>query len=164
MQRQIIPSALDTLEEHLGVPFLDRLLQRVSDRLPTYTDNEAAAYLAVMASGFENRTQIELFPILLNHVAEAHPDRIQGIIDMMQKPDELDSSKPTHKIMLDLICAAGGEAELKPHPDHPNDPDEYFISRRGLEIFAQVWHGDRSVYEFIGALDAAIKKHAEQDK
>ncbi len=164
MQRQIIPSALDILEEHLGVPFLDRLLQRVSDRLRTYTDSEAAAYLAVMASGFENRTQIELFPILLNHVAEAHLDRIQGILDMMQKPDELDSSNATHKIMLDLTCAAGGEDELKPHPDYPDNPDEYFISRRGLEIFAQIWHGDRSVYEVIGALDAAIKKHAEQDK
>lgn len=164
MQLQIIPSALDTLEEHLGVPFFDRLRQRVSDRLPTYTDSQAAAYLAVMASGFENRTHIELLPILLNHVAEAHLDRIQGIIDMMQKPDELDSSNPTHKVMLDLICAAGGEDELKPHPDYPDNPDEYFISRRGLEIFAQIWHGDRSVYEVIGTLDAAIKKHAEQDK
>jgi hypothetical protein len=32
-------------------------------------------------------------------------------------------------------------------PDDPDNPDEYLISRRGLEIFAQVWHGDRSVYE-----------------
>jgi len=164
IQLQIIPRAIDTLEKHLGVPFLDRLLQRVSDRLPTYTDSQAAAYLAVMASGFENRTPIKLFPILLNHVAEAHLDRIQGIIGMMQKPDELDSSNPTHKVMLDLICAAGGEDEIKPHPDDPDNPDEYLISRRGLEIFAQVWHGDRSVYEVIGALDGAIKKHGEQDK
>jgi hypothetical protein len=159
-----IPSALDTLEDHLGVPFLERLLQRVSNRLSTYTDSQAAAYLAVMASGFEDRTQIELFPILLNHVAEAHPERIQGIIDIMKKPDELDSSKPTHKVMLDLVCAAGGEDELMPHPDYPDNPDEGFISRRGLEIFAKVWHGDRSVYEVIGALDAAIKKHAEQEQ
>ncbi len=159
-----IPSALETLEQHLGVPFLERLLQRVSDRLPTYTDSEAAAYLTVMACGFQDGTQIELFPILLNHVAETHPDRIQGIIGVMKKPDELDSSKPTHKVMLDLVCAAGGEDELKPHPDYPDNPDEGLITRRGLEIFAKVWHGDRSVYELIGALDAAIKKHAEQDQ
>lgn len=159
-----IPSALETLEKHLGVPFLERLLQRVSDRLPAYSDSQAAAYLAVMASGFENRTHIELLPILLNHVAEAHLERIQGIIDMMQKPDELDSSNATHKVMLDLICAAGGEDGIQPHPDYPDNPDEYLISRRGLEIFAQVWHGDRSVYEVIGELDAVIKKHTEKDK
>jgi hypothetical protein len=107
---------------------------------------------------------LELLPILLNHVAEAHLDRIQGIIDMIQKLDELDSSNATHKVMLDLIWAAGGEDEIKPHPDYHDNPDEYLISRRGLEIFAQVWHGDRSVYEVIGALDAAIKKHTEKDK
>lgn len=155
----IMPSALDALEKHLGVPFLERLLQRVSDRLTTYTDSEAAAYLSVMAIGFEDRTQIELFPILLNHVAEAHPDRIEKIVDILRKPDDLDSSKPTHKVMLDLICAAGGENELMPHPDHPNDPDNGLISRRGLEIFAQVWHSEHSVYEVIAALDTATKKY-----
>ena len=159
-----MPSALDVLEKHLGVPFLERLQQRVSTRLTTFTDSEAAAYLAVMASGFQDRTQIELFPILLNYVQEAHPDRIQGIIGIMEKPDDLDSSQPTHKIMVDLICAAGGENELKPHPEHPDDPDEGLISRRGMEIFAQVWHGDRSVYELIAALDAAMKKHQEQEQ
>ena len=25
------------------------------------------------------------------------------------------------------------------HPEHSDDPDEYLISRRGMEIFAQVW-------------------------
>lgn len=160
------PSALETLEQHLGVPFLERLLQRVNERLPTYTDSQAGAYLAIMASGFEDRTQIELFPILLNYMAQAHSERIQGIMDVMKKhdADELDSSKPALHVMLDLICAAGGEDELKPHPDYPNDPDQTVVSRRGLEIFAKVWHGDRSVYEVIGALDAAIKKHAEQDQ
>lgn len=157
-----MPSALDVLEKHLGVPFLERLQQRVSTRLPTFTDSEAAAYLAVMASGFQDRTQIELFPILLNYVQEAHPDRIQGIINAMEKPDDLDSSQPTHKIMVDLICAAGGENELKPHPEHPDDPDEGLISRRGMEIFAQVWQGDRSGYEIIAAFDAAMKKYQEE--
>ncbi len=164
LESTTFPSALETLEQHLGVPFLERLLQRVSERLPTYTDTQAAAYLAVMASGFEDRTQIELFPILLNHVAEVHPERIQGIMEVMEKPDELDSSKPTHKVMLDLICAAGGEDELTPHPDYPDNPDEGLITRRGIEIFAKVWHGERSVYELIGAFDAAIKKHTEQDQ
>ncbi|KYC43983.1 hypothetical protein WA1_02225 [Scytonema hofmannii PCC 7110] len=162
LKTTIIPNALDTLEEHLGVPFLEQLLQRVSARLTTFTDSEAATYLAVMTSGFQERTQIELFPILLNHVAQAHPERIQGIVHIMKKLDDLDSSEQTHKVMLDLVCAAGGENELMPHPDRPNDPDECVISRRGMEIFAQVWHGERSVYEIIGALDAAIKKHQEE--
>lgn len=162
LKTTIIPSALNTLEEHLGVPFIEKMLQRVSDRLPSFSDNEAATYLVVMADGFENRTQIELFPILLNHVTKTYPDRIPGILDELRKPDDLDSSKVTHKIMLDLICAAGGEDELKPHPEHPDDPNEGLISRRGLEIFAQVWHGDRSVYEVIAAFDTAIKKYQEQ--
>ncbi|RUT06552.1 hypothetical protein DSM106972_028090 [Dulcicalothrix desertica PCC 7102] len=157
-----LPDALDSLEKHLGVPFRERLLQRVSDRLLSLSDNEAATYLAVMSCGFEDRTQIELFSILLSHVAEVYPERIQGILDEMKKPDDLDSSKSTHKVMLDLISAAGGEDELRPHPDHPNDPDEGLISRRGLEIFAQVWRGERSVYEVIAVLDRVTKKYQEQ--
>lgn len=159
-----MPSALDTLEKHLGVPFLKRLQQQVSTRLASFTDREAAAYLAMMAAGFQDRTQIELFPILLNYVTEAHPDRIQGIIDVIRKPDDLDSSQPINKIMLDLLCAAGGENEVKPHPDHPDDPDEGLISRRGMEIFAQVWQGDRSGYEIIAAFDAAMKEYQEQEQ
>lgn len=81
---------------------------------------------------------------------------------MKKLDDDLDISEYNHKVILDLIFAGGGQDELIPHPQHPNEPDRGFISRRGLEILALVWHGECSVYEVIGTLDKAIKKHQEQ--
>lgn len=136
------------LENHLKVPFVANLLSRVEARIPDMTDSQAAGYLTCLGVGVEERTQIELFPILIRHIQQRFPDRLQSIWKVV-KSERWD--EPGAEVGIDLVIAAGGESELVPDPSTPGN---YFINRRGLEILATVYQGERSIYDLIASLDA----------
>jgi hypothetical protein len=60
---------------------------------------------------------------------------------------------------IDLIIAAGAGSELLPHPE---EPGQYLISRKGLQVLASVFEGgEPSVYELIAALDSHQRQQIE---
>ncbi len=154
-----LPDAQATLEASLGVPFVTNLLSRVETRIPTLTDAQAIGYLVTMSSGVEEKTQINLFPILMNHVRVQFPERLKAILENIEA-ENWDEQSP--EAFIDLIIAAGGESELLPHPE---EPGQYLISRKGLQVLASVFEGgESSVYELIAALDAHQRQQIETEQ
>lgn len=88
---------------------------------------------------------------LVRHLQQRFPERFQAVWEIIKSGcgDETESDWG-----IDLVIAAGGESELMPDPEKPGN---YFINRRGLQILATVYQGERSVYELIAALDAQQK-------
>ncbi len=143
-----LPDAQAILEASLGVPFIANLLSRIETRIPTLTDAQAVGYLVSMGAGVEEKTQIELFPMLMYHIKSKFPERFKVIWENIKAENW---EKPGSEVGLDLIIAAGGESELLPHPE---ESGEYIITRKGLQILASVFQGERNIYELIAALDA----------
>ncbi|GEM_PF-3931941 len=53
-----------------------------------------------------------------------------------------DKNEPNSDWIVDIICAAGGESEIQPHPENP---DEVVISQRGIELFDRVCKAKESL-------------------
>lgn len=126
---------MEVLEKQLGVPFMENLQQRMKLRLPTLTDGEAATYLTNIFGGIEARTGIWIGYFFLELREEERWSRIFKLIMR-------DKNEPNIDWMVDLICAAGGESEIQPNPEKPN---ELVISQRGIELLDSVYYGGESL-------------------
>lgn len=153
-----LPNAQATLEASLGVPFVANLLNRVENRIPTLTDAQATCYLVTISSGVEEKTQINLFPVLMNHLKVQFPNRLEAILENIKAEIWAEQSPDA---FIDLIIAAGGESELLLHPE---EPGEYLINRKGLQVLASVFEGgEQSIYELIASLDAHQSQQIETE-
>lgn len=152
-----IEDPVQTLESHLGVPFIPNLLNCIEARIPNLSDVQATNYIMSMATGVEARTGIKLLPIIFKHLITKLPEKAEAVRQFLVDPDFCDKhyQAPGPDPMLDLIAAAGGEGEIT-----LGENGYRFVSRRGLELLATVFQGERSVYELIAALD----KHQRNQK
>lgn len=148
---------VQALESHLGVPFVQNLLNRLDARMSNLSDVQATNYIVAIAVGVESRTGIELLPIIFQHLSTKLTEKADAVRRLLVDPDFCDQhyQAPNPEPMLDLIAAAGGESEIT-----LKENGHRFVSRRGLEILATVFQGERSVYELIAALD----KHPRNQK
>jgi hypothetical protein len=137
-------SPIDQLEQQLGVPFIDNLIERIEQRMPSLSDREASMYLYNIGNGVENRTGIPMMEILIGHFGEN--ERFGKVFDLIQKGKSAENSD----WIYDLVASAGGEAELQPDPD---DPANHQLSRRAMELLDTVYLGSRPFAPIIEALD-----------
>lgn len=137
-------SPIDTLEQQLGVPFIDNLIGRVEKRLPTLNDRQAAMYVYNICTGVENRTGIPMMEILLGHFEE--DPKFGKIFDLIQQGKSAENSD----WIYDLVASAGGEAELHPDPNHPSD---YQLNHRAMELLDTVYSGKQPLSPIVEALD-----------
>jgi hypothetical protein len=129
-------SPIDPLEQKLGVPFIDNLLGRIERRLPTLDDREAAMYIYNICTGVENRTNIPMMEILLGHFEE--DSKFGKVFDLIQQ----EKLAENNDWIYDLVASAGGEAEIQPNP---NDPSDYQLSQRAIELLDTVYSGKNSL-------------------
>lgn len=126
-------SPVQILEQELGIPFVDNLLNRIDQRLPTLRDLEAAMYLYQLCTGVEKRTGIPLMEILISQFGE-DPQfaQIFGLIDQGKAAENNDW-------VYDLVTSTGGDAEIQPDPE---DRTKYLLTAEGKRLLDRVYQGN----------------------
>ena len=121
----------ELIEEQLGVPFFDNLVKRVKARLKTIDDESASLYILNIIAGIENcHPELDNFGtwFIANVISK---ERFKKLINIESE------NKPDVAFFLsDIICAAGGENEIK----EENETD--WLSLNGLKLLSKVWDGD----------------------
>ncbi|WP_017715205.1 hypothetical protein [Kamptonema formosum] len=129
-------SPVEALEKELGVPFAENLVRRIEQRLPTLTDGQAATYLNSIFEGVEKRTGICIGDFLWEEMPQ--DKRLLKIFKLQRQG----KSEPNIDWIRDLICAAGGESEIRPHPEKPH---KHILSLRAIELFDRVCKAKESL-------------------
>lgn len=121
---------VETLHETLGVPFVDRLLDRIHISLPELPDAQAVWYLRQLLNGVERRTGLLLYPLLESKLDLAAQARLEWLIRM-------EEGEPCDRWLVDLILAAGGSPQ-----DVELLEDGGWLTERGMTLLDTVWGGD----------------------
>ncbi len=133
-------SSIQLLEERLGMPFIDNLLQRIEQRLPSLSDQEAATYFCSIFQGVEARTGIPMLDLLAGHF---HADlRFAKIFEVIQSGELVENND----WVFDLVAALGGESEFLPDP---LDPEQKILTDRGNELLALVYQEEIPFFPFV---------------
>ncbi|HEY9762468.1 MAG TPA: hypothetical protein V6D07_08085 [Trichocoleus sp.] len=123
-------SAIEALHEHLGVPFVDRLINFIQRRLKELPDSQAAWYLRQLLGGIEQRTGLQLYSL----IEETLPLATQARLSWLLHFEEVELC---NLWLPDLVFAAGGT------PDDAELSDEgCWLSERGMELLETLWAGE----------------------
>lgn len=133
-------SPVEALEQQLGVPFADNLVRRIEQRLPTLTDGQAATYLNSIFEGVEKRTGVSIGDFMWEQLPK--DKRLVKVFNLLLQG----KNEPNIDWIEDLICAAGGESEIRPHPEKPH---KHVLSLRAIELFDTVYRGKESLSSVI---------------
>ena len=118
------------LHQELSTPFVDVLLWRVKDRLSHLGDAQAAWYLNQILVGVQQRTGLNLLPLLSQAVGLAGQVRLEWLL-------RLDALESCDYWIYDLVMAAGGGDD-----DVAWDEFGVYLTERGLDLLEKVWIGD----------------------
>lgn len=125
------PSAeIEILHDYLGVPFVDRLLEKIQHRLHQLPDAQAAWYLRQLLGGVEQRTGLLLYPLLEAQVTLSTQARLEWLL-------RLEEVELCDVWLEDLILAAGGTQE-----DVQLSDRGCWLTERGIELLEILWEGD----------------------
>lgn len=104
-------TAVQALEEHLGVPFFENLQQAIEQRVPTLTDAEVICYFTRLIQGFSYRhpeiKQFDLWTKALMHRL-IKGDRLEDISRRHSEGLLTVGPDDGWVLFLDLITSAGG--------------------------------------------------------
>jgi hypothetical protein len=123
-------SEIALLHEYLGVPFVDRLLAQMQQRLQTLPDAQAAWYLHQLLAGIEQRTGLLLCPMLEAALSTSGQARLEWLL-------RLETGEPCNLWLLDLVTAAGGAES-----DVQLLASDCWLSDRALALLEMLWQGD----------------------
>jgi hypothetical protein len=121
---------VQALQQDLQAPFVDRLLWRMKDRLNSLNDAHGAWYLNQILVGVQQRTGLNLLPLLARTMELAGQVRLEWLL-------RLDDVEPCDYWLYDLVTAAGGTAD-----DIAWDEFGIYLSEHGLTLLEKVWIGD----------------------
>jgi hypothetical protein len=128
--------AIAAVHEHLGIDFIDRLIEQISFRLHTLPDGEAIWYLYQVLDGVEHKTGVPLYGVLQSRLGLTEQVRVERLL--RQEGDAI----PCGDWILDLVIAAGG---------HPSDVsiefDDVLLTEEGMRRLASVWLGELNPFE-----------------
>lgn len=131
---QCAPPAITALHEQLGVPFADRLADRIVQQFQTLPHDQVAWYLQQVFSGVERRTGIALYPLLANRLNLTELARLEWLLR------EEVAIAPCQTWIEDVILAAGG------HPDDVEWQDgEIYLTEQGMKLLETVWMGEEEI-------------------
>lgn len=119
-----------SLHQELQTPFIDNLLWRIKDRLNYLSDAEGSWYLNQILVGVQQRTGLNLLPLLSETVGLSGQVRLEWLL-------RLEAVEPCDYWLYDLVMAAGGTPE-----DVAWDEFGIYLSENGLTLLEQVWIGD----------------------
>lgn len=113
------PSSLkEQIERELGLPFFDKTVELVRQRIESLSDEQIAYYVGVITTGIEERFALKsredfssgksfTFWFISKGLAQLELSRQQKIIDHLQR-QEFEPENGTMLAICDLIIAAGG--------------------------------------------------------
>lgn len=125
-----VSKEIESLHHQLNCPFVDNLVARMSFRLETLPDNQAAGYVQVLLTGVERATGIALYPLLAKRLAIPGQARLEWLL--RQEAVEV----PEDKCLLDLVLAAGGSEE-----EYDVRQGELWLTEVGYQRLSLVWDG-----------------------
>lgn len=118
------------LHQELATPFVDALLGRIKERLNHLNDAQGAWYLNQILVGVQQRTGLNLLPLLAEAVGLAGQVRLEWLL-------RLENSEPCDYWLYDLVIAAGGS-----DTDVAWDEFGIYLTEPGLNLLEKVWIGD----------------------
>ena len=130
--------ATQAVNNHLGVNFVEDILERIRDRLQELPKYKAAWYIRQILGGVEDRTRISLYTLLSQQLSLSR----QAYLECLLHPHM--AADPCGEWIEDLVLAAGGLPE-----DVILDHDEVALSDRGMQLLASVWAGEFDLYAEI---------------
>ncbi len=122
--------ALEDLHQELDTPFVDALLRHMKDRLNYLSDAQGAWYLNQILVGVQQRTGLNLLPLLSQVMGLAGQVRLEWLL-------RLDTLEPCDYWIYDLVIAAGGNND-----DVAWDEFGIYLTEAGLNLLEKVWIGD----------------------
>ena len=129
--------AAEHINNYLGVDFVTRILDKITQRIDELPSEQATWYLQQILEGVEQRTYVPLYILLQRQLPLAKQARLETLL---RGP-----SMPCHLWMKDLIEAAGGEAK-----DVSFVGEDAELTQSGLTLLTAVWAGE---YELIEESD-----------
>ncbi len=117
------------LNAYLGIDFIERILERITQRLSTLADTQAAWYLQQVLGGVEHRTNVPLYVLLQRRLPLAAQARLEYLLRQ--------EATPCYEWMSDLIEAAGGDLD-----DIELHNQEAMLTQKGLTLLTAVWTGE----------------------
>lgn len=135
-------AAIETIHQHLGINFVDTLLNRIDERLSELPKAQASWYLQQVLGGVQQQTGIGLYDALIKTVDVS---RFIYIESLLQKDV---AAEPCHVWIGDLILSAGGEVN-----DFEFEDDDAMLTEKGLRLLATVWSGEENLYDHLLPID-----------
>ena len=129
--------AADHIDNYLGVSFVDRILEKVAQRVDELPAEQATWYLQQVLEGVEHRTYVPLYALLQQRLPLSKQIRLETLLR--------GKAAPCHIWMQDLIEAAGGSAG-----DVSIAGEDAELTQAGLILLTAVWAGE---YELIEGED-----------
>ncbi|MGB3493391.1 MAG: hypothetical protein WBA57_11725 [Elainellaceae cyanobacterium] len=130
--------AVDSLHQHLGINFVERILGLIQRQLRQLPSEKASWYLQQVLGGVEQRTGIPLLRYLLEQADLPRRLRVECLLH-----DEA-AATPCSEWMTDLVIAAGGTPD-----DVTFDGEDAVLTERGLRLLATVWAGEYNLYDVL---------------
>ena len=127
-------AATEHINNYLGVDFVTRILDKVTQRIDELPAEQATWYLQQILEGVEQRTYVPLYVLLQRQLPLAKQARLETLLR--------GRSVPCHLWMRDLIEAAGGEAE-----DVSFVGEDAELTQSGLALLTAVWAGEYELVE-----------------
>lgn len=126
--------AAEHINNYLGVDFVTRILDKITQRIDELPSEQATWYLQQILEGVEQRTYVPLYILLQRQLPLSKQARLETLLRGA-------SALPCHLWMQDLIEAAGGRAE-----DVSLAGEDAELTQSGLALLTAVWAGE---YELI---------------
>ena len=127
--------AIQAINHHLGINFVDRILDRMTYRLGELPSERAAWYLKQILYGVEQKTGVPLYELLLESL-NVHLCRYA---ETLMAEDAI--AMPTGEWIGDLILAAGGSSD-----DFELQDQEVLLTEQGMRLLAEIWLGEFDLY------------------
>lgn len=130
--------AANHINNYLGVDFVTRILDKITQRIDELPSEQATWYLQQVLEGVEQRTYVPLYVLLQRQLPLAKQARLETL--------RRGIATPCHLWMQDLIEAAGGTAA-----DVSFVGEDAELTQSGLALLTAVWAGE---YELIEDSDS----------
>lgn len=126
--------AAEHINHYLGVDFVTRILNRITQRIDELPAEQTTWYLQQILEGVEQRTYVPLYVLLQRQLPLSKQIRLETLLR--------GRATPCHLWMQDLIEAAGGETD-----DVSFSGEDAELTQVGLALLTAVWAGEYEVIE-----------------
>jgi len=134
--------AVEAIQAHLGIDFVDRILDRMTYRLGELPASKTTWYLKQILYGVEQKTSVPLYDLFMKGLSFNLYLYAQRLLE------ENATATPCGEWIGDLVLAAGGSAD-----DFELHGEEALLTEQGMRLLAEVWLGEFDLYAELARND-----------